>query len=110
MNVLPPLLAVVLVMAVVVVHHAVTGHHRHLALLRVVRPGTAVPPAAHDAWWHTLSWPRKIAANAALVTASVMTGLAWILSPLVTVTAVLAYGASAVAVRIIRAAHRGRKP
>lgn len=108
MILIPLPLAVVIVMTGVAGHHAIAGHHRHLALLRLVRPGTAVPPAVHDDWWHTLSWPRKIVANAAILAGSVMTGAAWILSPLVTVTACVMLGGSALAARVIRAAHRGR--
>ena len=109
MSTVPLIVAVVTVMTGVAVHHAVTGHHRHLALLRVFRPATIVPQTAHDAWWHTLSWPRKIAANAAIITASAMTGLAWILSPLVTAFGCVTLGVCAIAVTAIRRATRRGK-
>lgn len=106
----PLIVAVTTVVTGVAVHHAVTGHHRHLALLRIFRPSVVVPQTAHDAWFHRLSWPRKIAANAAIITASIMTGTAWMLSPLVTAFACITLVLSILGARAVRStARRGRK-
>lgn len=69
--------------------HAVTEHHVHLVIARMVSPSVTVPPTRHDTMWHGLSHGRRLAADAAIVLAAACTGAAWRLAPAVTLISVV---------------------
>jgi len=83
--------------------HGFAGHGWHRTLLAWVRNEPPPPTAEHSQWWHDLTRPRKIAMSAAILAAGALTGLAWNLSPRVTLTACIALAGSTVIARSIRA-------
>lgn len=90
--------------------HGVHSHSRHLRILRVFRPQTAVPPIRYDTWWHGLGAGQRIAFGAALPAGGACTGLAWVLAPAAATAAVIAVLAGTAVARTIRSRldRRGR--
>jgi hypothetical protein len=86
-------LAVLAVAVLAVTWHAVTEHHVHLRLARLVRLPVRVPVTSHHAWWHGLPRLYRIAIQAALVLCGLAFGIAYPLAPV----PVLALGGLAVA-------------
>lgn len=101
----PVVLAVAVVLAGSWLYHAVADHHGHLRLLRAFRPATAVPGTRHDSAWHALSRPRRLLVNGMLVSAAVLAGLAWELSPPVTAACLVLATAAGVTRLAVRAVH-----
>ncbi len=83
--------------------HAVTEHHVHLRVLRIVRPGTRVPSTTHDAWWHSLPRSHRIAVQATLTAAGLVAGFAYQAAPAVAMAVLGVIVAAAAGLLVIRA-------
>jgi hypothetical protein len=107
----PSVLAAALLAVSAACWHGFAGHGWHRTLLARIRQEPPLPPPTeHSRWWHDLTRPRKIAMSAAILAAGVLAGVAWNLSPGVTMTACTALAGSTVVARSIRARlpRRGR--
>jgi hypothetical protein len=82
--IIPALIAEAAFLAAALAWHAVAGHHVHYKLVQLFRPGLIAPPTRHDAGWHALPWHKRALANGAVLLAAFFCGLAWTLSPAVT--------------------------
>lgn len=73
----PVVWGIIAAAAAATVWHAVTEHHVHRRLLRFFRPGTVVPETSHNTWWHSLPKGHRVTVQVALVTAGLVTGIAY---------------------------------
>ena len=105
----PSVLAAALLALSAACWHGFAGHGWHRSLLARIRNESPPPLTAHSRWWHDLTRPRKIAMSAAILTAGALTGLAWNLSPRITLTACIALAGSTVIAKSIRARLTGRR-
>lgn len=80
--------------------HAIAEHHAHLRLLRVIRPETDVPPVRQAAFWHALGHWKRMAVQAGMLAAALVTGFIWSLSA-VALIMILATGLTVAAVLLI---------
>lgn len=103
MNYAPSVLAAALLALGAACWHGFAGHGWHRSLLARIRNEPKPPPTAHSRWWHDLARPRKIAVSAAILTAGALTGIAWNLSPRITMTACIALAGSTAVAKSIRA-------
>jgi hypothetical protein len=90
--------------AAATVWHAVAEHHAHRRLLRHFRPGTVVPETSHDTWWHSQPKSRRVAVQAALMTAGLAAGIAYEIVPAVTTALLGGLAAAGIVLLIIRTA------
>jgi hypothetical protein len=102
----PVVVAGVLLVIAASAYHAVTEHHVHLRVARLVNPAVVVPETRHDTRWHAMTHRQRWYVNGGMIVMAIALGLAWRVQPRVTTISVVIVFIAAAAALIARAVSR----